>query len=236
MSIINGTNSADILTGGSGNDTIGGGNGNDLISGGAGNDTLDDGNGNDSLDGGAGSDTVRGANGDDILTYTQFEDIGSADVYDGGSGHDTLRLIVSNTLYDTAAFRAELAEFQANLAPGSTSFTFTTMGLQVASVEQLELTVVTTNRPPTDIALSNATVAENSADDTVVGTLSAQDPDTGETFTYSLVDDAGGLFAISGNDIVVAGALDFETARCLAFRRRRHWSDRRRAGLLVQHR
>jgi Ca2+-binding RTX toxin-like protein len=45
-----------------------------------------------------------------------------------------------------------------------------------------------------------------------VGTLSADDPDAGETFTFSLVDDAGGLFAIDGNDIVVAGALDFETA------------------------
>src|SRR5882757_733852 len=197
MSIINGTNGADILTGGSGNDTISGGNGNDTLLGEAGNDTLsggngndsllggtgndvvDGGNGNDSLDGNAGSDTVRGGNGDDILTYTQFEDLGSADVYDGGNGRDTLRLTVSQTLYDTPAFRAELADFQAKLAHGSTSFTFTTMGLQVTSIEQLELTVVTTNQAPTDIDLSSATVAENSVNDRVVGTLSADDTDGG---------------------------------------------------------
>ena len=58
MTIINGTNGADNLTGASGNDIISGGNGNDLLSGGAGNDVLSGGNGNDTLLGGAGIDVL----------------------------------------------------------------------------------------------------------------------------------------------------------------------------------
>lgn len=67
--------------------------------------------------------------------------------------------------------------------------------------------VTNVNEAPTNILLSNATVAENG---TLVGALSAADPDTADSFTFSLVDNAGGKFAISGNNLVVAGGLDFE--------------------------
>ena len=53
---------------------------------------------------------------------------------------------------------------------------------------------------------------ENSPAGTVVGTLSATDADPGETFIFSLLDDAAGRFAIAGSDLVVAGTLDYETA------------------------
>ena len=67
---------------------------------------------------------------------------------------------------------------------------------------------------PTDIALSPASVAENSANGTVVGALSDTDTDPGDSATYTLTDDSGGRFAISGNNLVVADGtkLDFETA------------------------
>jgi hypothetical protein len=67
---------------------------------------------------------------------------------------------------------------------------------------------------PTDIALSPASVAENSANGTVVGSLSDTDTDPGDSATYTLTDDAGGRFAINGSDLVVADGtkLDFETA------------------------
>ena len=55
---------------------------------------------------------------------------------------------------------------------------------------------------PTAIALSNKTIAENSANDLVVGTLSTTDPETDDSFTYSLVNDAGGRFGIVENKIV----------------------------------
>ena len=61
-------------------------------------------------------------------------------------------------------------------------------------------------------SLSNTSVAENSAAGTVVGALSDVDPDAGDTASYALLDDAGGRFAIAGGNLVVAGALDYETA------------------------
>ena len=52
----------------------------------------------------------------------------------------------------------------------------------------------------------------SSANGTIVGQLSAVDPDASDTATYSLVDNAGGRFAIDGSNIVVAGALDYESS------------------------
>ena len=73
--------------------------------------------------------------------------------------------------------------------------------------------VTNANETPTDIALSNASVAENTANGTVVGALSDTDPDAGETATFTLTDDAGGRFAISGSNLVVANGalLNFES-------------------------
>ena len=69
--------------------------------------------------------------------------------------------------------------------------------------------------PPTDISLSATSVAENLWAGTVVGTLSAADPDIGNTFTYALVSGVGGddnaSFTLSGNQLKTAAAFDFET-------------------------
>ena len=80
------------------------------------------------------------------------------------------------------------------------------------SLTDANFVVTGVDHAPTDILLSADTVAENSTNGTVVGSLSAIDPDAGDSATLSLVDDAGGLFAIDGNNLVVAGALDYETA------------------------
>ena len=70
------------------------------------------------------------------------------------------------------------------------------------------------NDTPTDIVLTASTVTENAPNTTVVGNLSASDPDAGDGALFSLLDDAGGRFAIAGNQLVVANGslLDFETA------------------------
>jgi large repetitive protein len=69
---------------------------------------------------------------------------------------------------------------------------------------------------PNDITFSSDAVDENATNGTVVGTASGVDPDTGETFTYALTNDAGGRFAIDANtgEITVADGslLDFEAA------------------------
>ena len=109
---ISGTNYADYLMGGAGNDTIGGNSGNDTIYGGAGadringhagndalygdagNDTLSGGGGNDRLDGGAGNDTLNGDAGSDQLNGGAGADKlygqGGNDKLYGGAGNDTL--------------------------------------------------------------------------------------------------------------------------------------------------
>src|SRR5262249_14132217 len=68
--------------------------------------------------------------------------------------------------------------------------------------------LLTAHNPPTDIQLSNTSVVEHTSNGTVVGALGTIDLDPMDTFVYLLTDDAGGRFAINGNQLVVAnGAL-----------------------------
>jgi hypothetical protein len=60
------------------------------------------------------------------------------------------------------------------------------------------------------IALSSQSVAEDAATGSVVGALSVQNGSG--SYTFTLTDDAGGLFAIDGDDLEVAAALNYETA------------------------
>ena len=78
--------------------------------------------------------------------------------------------------------------------------------------QAVTISVTNVNEAPTNIGLSGNTIAEGSANGTVVGTLSDVDPDAGDSATYTLTGNAGGRFAVSNGQIVVAGALDFETA------------------------
>ena len=72
------------------------------------------------------------------------------------------------------------------------------------------------NQAPVIVELSSNAVVENAAEGTVVGVVSATDPNAGDALTYALVDDAGGRFTIdpaSGAIMVADGSLlDFETA------------------------
>ncbi len=81
---INGSDSDEIIIGGTTNDILHGGAGNDVLIGGAGSDQLFGDAGADRLEGGDGNDTLNGGSGNDIL-------IGGAgnDVLTGGTGADT---------------------------------------------------------------------------------------------------------------------------------------------------
>jgi Ca2+-binding RTX toxin-like protein len=75
--------------------------------------------------------------------------------------------------------------------------------------ETFTISVSNANETPTDISLTGNTVAEN-ADGAVVGTLSAVDPDAGDTHTYT-VDDSR-FEVVAGTLKLKAGqSLDFET-------------------------
>jgi len=80
-----------------------------------------------------------------------------------------------------------------------------------------QLLVLTTrdNNAPTDLTLSNDTIAENNSFNTRVGTFTTTDPDTNETFTYELVTGEGDTdnssFSINGDKLIARESFDFET-------------------------
>jgi hypothetical protein len=88
--------------------------------------------------------------------------------------------------------------------------------------KQFTITVTDVNDAPTDIALSNATVAENQPAGTVVGNLSSTDQDAGATQTYTLVGGAGSTdnakFQIVAGVLQTAQSLDFEATPTLSVR------------------
>ncbi len=86
-----------------------------------------------------------------------------------------------------------------------------------SGVATVTITVNPVNDDPDDIDLDNSSVAENEPVGTLVGTLSASDPDLGDSHTYSLVSGAGdgdnALFAIDGDTLKTAQVLDYEPPR-----------------------
>ncbi|MFN9914691.1 MAG: cadherin repeat domain-containing protein, partial [Pirellulaceae bacterium] len=96
------------------------------------------------------------------------------------------------------------------------TFTYTmrdTAGL--TSTTQITITIQGANDNPHDLS-GTLTVAENAANGTSVGTVTRSDVDSGDGASYSLVDDAGGRFAINSSTGVVTVAngtlLNRETA------------------------
>ncbi|MBD2517283.1 DUF4347 domain-containing protein, partial [Nostoc sp. FACHB-973] len=75
------------------------------------------------------------------------------------------------------------------------------------------------NETPSNISLTNSTLAENTATGAVIGTLFTTDG-ASDTHTYTLLSNAGGRFALNGNQIVVANGslLDFESSSSHAIR------------------
>ncbi|WP_369821830.1 beta strand repeat-containing protein, partial [Planktothrix sp. PCC 11201] len=86
----------------------------------------------------------------------------------------------------------------------------------------LTVTVNNLNETPTALALSNSTINENVAANSTVGTFTSTDPDTGNTFTYSLVTGTGSTdntaFAIVGNQLNINASPNFEAKSSYAIR------------------
>jgi VCBS repeat-containing protein len=98
---------------------------------------------------------------------------------------------------------------------GTDKFTVVASDGHGGTVEKtFTINIAAVNDAPSDVRLSNATVAENAANGTVVGALSALDLDGDAAFSYTLVDNAGGRFAIQNGNLTVANGtlLDYEQA------------------------
>ena len=127
------------------------------------------------------------------------------------------------TLLDNAGGRFQLVGNQLQVANGNlidyetnSSHNITIKATDAGNLsiqKALTINVINVNESPTDVQLSNTTIEENSPNGTVITTLNTIDPDFNNSFTYSLVDNAGGRFAINNNQLIVADGskLDYET-------------------------
>ncbi|MBA1157257.1 cadherin domain-containing protein [Microvirga mediterraneensis] len=78
-----------------------------------------------------------------------------------------------------------------------------------------KFTLAYQNNAPTDLTLSQATVAENTRSGTQMGKITASDPNEGDRMNFSLLDDAGGRFSLGWDGTLFvkdAGKLDYEQA------------------------
>lgn len=83
-------------------------------------------------------------------------------------------------------------------------------------------TYVVPNAAPTDITLSNASIAENNAPGVTIGTLMATDANGGDTHTFTLVVGTSSAdnmaFTVTGNTLTLNGSADFETKNSYTIR------------------
>jgi VCBS repeat-containing protein len=138
------------------------------------------------------------------------------------SGNGTASVTLAGTLDAINATLTALGNVLYHPPPGfegTDTLTITTDdgGATGSGGAQQDIDVVTITvggQTPTGITLSGSAIDEFSPDGTVIGSLSAIDTDPGDSFTFTLLDDAGTRFAIDGISLVVAHGLllDFEQA------------------------
>ena len=85
------------------------------------------------------------------------------------------------------------------------------------------ITITDVNEAPTNLTLSAASVAENQPAGTLVGTVSASDPDFGDTLIYALVAGSGdtdnGAFTLdAAGNLCTARSFDYEARRSYSIR------------------
>ncbi len=172
----------------------------DLVNGGAGNDDLSGGQDDDTLNGQDDNDLLNGGAGNDIL--------------DGGAGDDT------------AVFSGAAGDYVWSGDTHSATITGPDGTDTLIDVEHLKFGSTVVNLPapnaapstPSDGDAAANSVFEGAVNGTVVAglALAATDPDAGQTLTWSLLDNAGGRFAIDAATGVVTVAdgskLNFEAA------------------------
>jgi Ca2+-binding RTX toxin-like protein len=83
--------------------------------------------------------------------------------------------------------------------------------------DSFALVVTPINDVPSDLLLTANTVRENSAPGTIISRLSAFDIDS-DTFTFSLLDDANGRFAIQNGQVVVVDGLKLDYEQATSYR------------------
>lgn len=117
-------------------------------------------------------------------------------------GGDVTQFAIDGTVLRSAAvFNFELVN----------SFTVTVRTTDSAGFildKAFTISVTNVNEAPTDVSLSGGSVDETASVGTTVGTLSATDPDSGDSWSYSLVGGDAASFGLSGSDLQTAVLLN----------------------------
>jgi hypothetical protein len=228
--VLFGNAAADVMIGGRGDDVLVGNGGADVLRGGEGNDILAIGDlAFQRIFGGNGLDTLRLDSSGLIFDLTTLADnriLGIEQLDITGSGDNTLTLDLLEVLNisdesNTLIVRRDIGDLVNigsgwirgnNEVIGDASFEVFIKGPAVLKVQSI-------NESPTDIALSSNFVLENAiaiANDVTIGTLTAVDPDAGDTHSFALINGVGPndntFFSVIGDELSIkAGTvIDFE--------------------------
>jgi hypothetical protein len=143
--------------------------------------------------------TTTDPNAGDTFTYSLVPGTGSADNASFTISGNSLRFSVSPDFETKSSYAIRIR---------------TTDQGGLAVERAFTVTITNVAESPTALALSNTTVDENVAANTVIGSLTSTDPNAGSTFTYSLVSGIGstdnGAFSLAGNSLRLNASPDFE--------------------------
>ena len=146
----------------------------------------------------------------------------------GSAGETAERLITSSAKFELIGTQVQVAT---DVTLGYRPIAAHAIDLTVAASDEVSCTVgvasqegapvsevvsaaVARNEAPVDITVAGGSVEENAAAGTVVATLAALDPNSGDTFSYALTSDPSGYFEVVGNEVLVKASanVDYETA------------------------
>jgi VCBS repeat-containing protein len=154
---------------------------------------------------------------------------------DSDSDGDTLTVITVNTsgtVGNVTAWGVDGSftydpngQFEYLPAGGSAtdSFTYTVSdGRGGTDTATVTITINGADDAPTGVSLDNSCVSENQPSGTTVGNFATTDPDSGDTFTYTLVSGTGdndnASFNITGSQLQTAASFDYETKNSYSIR------------------
>jgi len=154
-----------------------------------------------------GSLSTTDADGGDTHTYTLVSGTGDAD---NGSFTISGNNLEAGEVFDFETKSSYSIRVQTDDGNGGTF------------QDEFTITINDVNEAPNSIALGSASIDENNAIGTVIGSFSTTDEDAGDTHTYSLVSGTGdadnGSFTISGNNLEAGEVFDFETKSSYSIR------------------
>ncbi len=202
-----------------------------------GNDILEGRFGNDIIEGDSGADTLTGGNGSDRFVYRNVSDAGDVITdFSVGAGGDVLVIadLIATIGYSGATPFADqilrlvalgsdtLVQVDADGRTGAEGFkTLVTLhgvaptALTSQNFDAADAPIIfVPSNAPAAISITSTAMEENAAPGTPVASLFLDNGGPDGAISYSLVNDAGGRFAIDGSTLVVGsgGALDFESS------------------------